>query len=511
MATTATTKTLVEQFKNIRRVATPLVQITTADPASVASRITADNTDKPVVQWDASAGFWARTKAGQSAMAAMMGKEPGPVLNAADAVFMARNAPAETILFIFNAQRVWQDITTAQGIWNLRDMFKANSRTLVLLTTAGAVAPVEISTDLIVVEDPLPDVEQIAAIITNQCKNAHPPLPVPDTATMERATDAMKGLSPFIVEQSVALALTRKGVNVADLWQHKKAEIKKTPGATIYEGSEKFADIGGHEGLKKNLQREINGKRKIKVVVIMDEFEKMMAGASSEHVGDGGVAKDSAQVVLTNMQDHKYGGMVLYGHPGAGKTVVAKALGNEADVLVIQADMGAMKASHVGESEQNVRAFFNMLLAIAGEGGAFIVATCNSTGALTTEIRRRFKSGFYFVDLPDRAEKDSIWSIHMKRYGISAQPLPNDSEWTGAEIENCCEKADNYGITLVEAAGTIVPIAKSQPQLIEERRREAHGGMLSAATGETYLLPSENEAKQQTPAKAGGRNVRLES
>ncbi len=492
-------KTLIEQFTNVRRVATPLVQVRTADAASVAARITSENSDIAVIQWDANAGFNARNNKGNAAIAHMLkdpdsGESASPVVvNAGDAMYAIKRAPANTIVLIFNAHRIWGDTTAVQGMWNLRDPYKATARTLVLFTTMEAKAPRELDTDLIVLEDELPDAEQLAHIITTQCLNAHPPLAVPDKVTMRKATDALKGLPPFVVEQIVALSLTKKGPNVADMWMRKKQAVQETAGATVYEGTERFTDIGGHDGLKANLQREINSKKPIKVIVIWDEFEKMIAGASSDHVGDGGVAKDSAQVVLTKMQDHDIRGVMLMGHPGAGKSVVAKAMGNEADCLVIQADMGAMRGGIVGESEARIRAFFSMLLAIGGDGGVFFVATVNGTGAITTEIRRRFKTGFYFVDLPERAEKDSIWAIHMKRYGIADQVLPDDDQWTGAEIQNCCEKADNYGITLVAAAKMIVPVAKMQPKLIEARRREAHSAMLSAATGETYMMPGARE------------------
>lgn len=517
-STKAPAKSLVDQFAVIRRTNTPLVQVRTADANSVMARITAAN-DVPIIQWDANAGFNVRNKAGNAALVAMLtdpesGDVGSPVVvNAADAVFAMKRAPSDVIIFMLNAQRVWTDTSTAQGIWNTRDPFKSSFRTLVLLTTMEAKAPRELDGDLIVLEDPLPDAEQLAKIVTAACQNSHPPLPVPDKATMTKATDALKGLPPFVADQLVAISLTKKGVNLSELWTRKKQAVQETAGAKVYEGAERFADIGGHDGLKRNLLREVNSKKPIKVIVIWDEFEKMIAGASSDHVGDGGVAKDSAQVILTNMQDHDIRGVLLMGHPGAGKSVVAKAMGNEADCLVIQADMGAMRGGIVGESEARIRAFFNMLLAIGGEGGVFFVATVNGTGAITTEIRRRFRTGFYFVDLPERAEKDSIWAIHMQRYGVPQQALPNDDQWTGAEIESCCEKADNYGCTLIEAAKMIVPVAKMQPKLIEARRREAHLAMLSAATGETYVMPGAGEPAEpdySMPVDAA-RKVRVES
>jgi len=488
-------KTLVEQFANVRRVSTPLVIIQTADANAVMASITKENQDQPVMQWDGAAGFAARTKpAGTKAVMIVApnddprGGDPALILNPADALFSARLAPAHSILFILNAHRIWNELPTMQAIWNLRDAFKSNHRTLVMFTTPEAKVPSELKADVISLNDPLPNEDQLSQIIGEVCANAD--LPKPTGETLAKAVDALKGLSAFVAEQVTALALTKKGVNLSELWERKRQEVEHVDGAKVYKGTERFDTVGGQKGLKDMLRMELNAKRPVKLVVILDEFEKMVAGGTSEHVGDGGVAKDATMTTLTFMQDHGVRGAVLYGHPGCGKTAVAKAMANEAGVLCIQADMGAMRGGIVGESEARVRAFFNLILAIAGDGGAFFVATCNSTAAFTTELRRRFKTGFFFVDLPDREEKDAIWAIQMQRYGLKKQARPDDTNWTGAEIEVACEKADNYSKPLVDVAKSIVTVAGSQPELIAQRRREAHNRLLSATTGETYVMPT---------------------
>ena len=475
--------TLTKEFATARRVSTPLIMIRTSDAASVMSTL-ADAT-VPVMQWDAAQGFAARSESGADALAEMTGGNL-QVLNPADAMFSLRTVAAGSIVFVINAHRIWQDIATVQAFWNLRDAFKSNGRTLVLLVTPEAKAPRELDSDVIVIDDPLPDAEALAEIITAQCANAEPPLAKPDVATLRKSVDALKGLSAFVAEQVTAMCLTRSGIDLTQLWERKRQAVEQTPGATIFRQKIRFADIGGHDGLKRDLLREVNSKRPVKVVVIFDEFEKSMAGAASD---SSGVSQDASKTVLTYMQDHDVRGTILFGHPGAGKTLVAKAMSSEADCLCIMADMGAMKGSLVGESEAKIRQFFTMVSAIAGDGGAFFVATCNSTGALTTEMRRRFKTGFYFVDLPSREEKDAVWNIHMSKRNISAQPMPDDTNWTGAEIESCCEKADNYGITLIDAALSIVPVATAQPELIDARRREANRRLLSSTTGTSYEMP----------------------
>ena len=112
--------TLVEQFGNVRRVSTPLVAIGTTDANAVMAAITAAHSDAPVIQWDAARGFAVRTQpAGDRALAIITAKrEPGtedlPVLNPADAIVMAMDAPAGTILFVVNAHCVWDKLTVMQ-------------------------------------------------------------------------------------------------------------------------------------------------------------------------------------------------------------------------------------------------------------------------------------------------------------------------------------------------------------------------------------------------------------
>src|SRR5262249_50758747 len=87
----------------------------------------------------------------------------------------------------------------------------------------------------------------------------------------------------------------------------------------------------------------------------------------------------------------------------------------------------------------------------------------------------------FFVDLPGPAERERIWQIHLRRFALDpGQRRPADREWSGAEIETCCETADLLGIGLIEAAQFIVPVAVTAGESIERRRCWASGRCLSA-------------------------------
>ena len=79
---------MIKAFREARRVSTPLIGITTADPASTMKAIKENSKeDTPLVRWDVTAGFAALNESGKSALAMMMGmlqkrRDPAGVFSA---------------------------------------------------------------------------------------------------------------------------------------------------------------------------------------------------------------------------------------------------------------------------------------------------------------------------------------------------------------------------------------------------------------------------------------------
>jgi hypothetical protein len=91
-----------------------------------------------------------------------------------------------------NAQRFWNDPQVSQAIWNLRDVFKANGRTLALLTTPGAVLPDELTQDVLVLDEPLPAVEDLTRILEETIAAE---VAEPESDASGKAVDALLGLA----------------------------------------------------------------------------------------------------------------------------------------------------------------------------------------------------------------------------------------------------------------------------------------------------------------------------
>jgi SpoVK/Ycf46/Vps4 family AAA+-type ATPase len=162
-----------------------------------------------------------------------------------------------------------------------------------------------------------------------------------------------------------------------------------------------------------------------------------------------------------------------------------------------------MKGSLVGESERKIRAAMEVFKAVSQGKGMFI-ATCNRISALPPELRRRFTMGTFFVDLPSKEERKSIWKIWLDRYSLQEQAgddgVPAIDErcegYTGAEIRALCDNAYRMGATLEEAFEYVVPVIKSNSAEVEALRKLAEGRFISASKSGTYQIPKAASGKR---------------
>jgi SpoVK/Ycf46/Vps4 family AAA+-type ATPase len=234
--------------------------------------------------------------------------------------------------------------------------------------------------------------------------------------------------------------------------------------------------------------------------------------------------------------------VLILGVPGTGKSAFAKALGNELGLRTVVLDLGRLKGGLVGETEAKTREALRLLRAtrrnvafvdevekaLAGAqqngvtdsgvamgqfgaplshmadhpGDSFFVMTANDVSKLPPEFTRAGRlNAVFFVDLPDRRQRDLIWDLHLGQFGIDpGQRRPGDSEWTGSEIKTCCETADLLGIPLEEAAQYIVPVAVTAGEKIEALRQWASGRCLGAERPGLYV-------REAPGSKGKARNV----
>lgn len=486
---------MIAQFKAARAVGVPLVAITTPDQqATVAELTELANGSKPFVRWDAVRGAVGLNEPGQIAVTAQFGDDARyTTANLTECLDGASRFPEKTILVLLNAQRFLSVDSVVQAICNLRDEYSTAGSTLVLLGPAFDL-PVELAGDVLQLDEPLPTTEQIADLLRDVAEDAQ--VAVTAEAALAGA-EALTGLSKFAAEQATALSLVSGELEQDGLWERKRQMISAQKGLTVWKGQEGFDSLRGLENLKGFERRLLRGPGAPRVVVFIDEIDKSVAGGAG--TGDtSGVSQDYHGTLLSWMQDTGATGILLFGPAGTGKSEIAKATGNEAGIPTVVCDLGAMKGSLVGESEQALRNALKTIRAV-GQGNALVIATCNRIQGLTPELRRRFRLGTFFVDLPTAAEREAIWSLYLDKFGLADEPAFSHDGWTGAEIRQCCENAWRLGCDLQEAAQFIVPVSISAANEIASLRQQADGRFISASYPGKYRL--DGQPKADTPKR----------
>lgn len=489
-------------FRQAKRAGVPLVMIETSDCSSSLSEIIASLNGKKeetvVLKWNLVAGLTAANEIARNVADELNGGND-PAIATGNPVEMLRildKVPEGSVVVMFGADKVASEPAVRQAIWNLRDSFKATGKMLVLLTPIGTKLSNDIKDDIVVIEHALPTEEKLEQIAKSLVEDAGLP-PLTDEVKA-KAVDATLGLSEFAAEQVVAMSISKAGIDTANLWERKRKAIEQTAGLNVWKGGEKFADVGGCDNAKGFFGNLIKGKRSPRCVVFIDEIEKAVGSQQDT----SGTSQEMLGTLLRWMQDKAVSGCILIGVAGSGKSAISKAIGNEAGVPTIEFDLSAMKGSLVGESNAKLRGAIATVDAI-GQGRVLCVATCNSIGNLPPELRRRFTLGTFFFDLPSNEERASIWKIYRQKYGLK-DALPDDTNWTGAEIKQCCEVADRLGISLKAAAKFVVPIAKSAAETIENLRKSASNRFVSASYEGVYQY-------NNTPlANPSGRKIQAE-
>lgn len=476
---------LIDQVKAAHFCSTPLLRITTTDAAALTGKLVeALNGKVPAYGWDVVRGVRALNHA--ASLKAWVGA--GDESSAPMAMLMAaeHDMPEKAVLIAHNLHRHLDNSVTIQAVWNLRDVFKTNNRMLVLLGPPFDL-PTELADDFISLDDPLPTPEEITELVNEVVKSASEldKKFTCDPATKTRAIAALRGLPAFKGEQVAYMSVRPTGFDLEELWEQKRIAVNAVHGLTMNRPTVTFKDIGGLDELKAMFSRRFAGPLPPSMFVRIDEFEKTGMSSAAQH-DTSGTSQDQGNVFLQTMQDEGMDGVVLVGPPGCSKSMISYAVGAEFQVPTLSLDLGACLGGIVGQSQERIRTAMRTIKATGGEG-VFVVATCNKLDVVSPELKRRFTAGIYYCGLPSSVEKAAIWTISLAKYKLDAnQPRPDDTRWTGSDIERCCRQAYAQSLSLVDAAGTFVPVYRTDPQAIDRLEELADGRFLSVSRPGPY-------------------------
>ena len=243
-------------------------------------------------------------------------------------------------------------------------------------------------------------------------------------------------------------------------------------------------------------------------------------------------------------------GAMLVGVPGCGKSLTAKAIATAWSVPLLKVDLGALKSKFVGDSEANLRKVFKLIEAIgrcvvwfdeiekalqgatsgSADGGvssdalgavlswmqerqgeAFVIATANDVSALPPELLRKGRfDEVWFVDLPTFGERGAVLAAALRDHGrhtvtVDADKVAKATEgFTGSEIAAIVPDAlfaafnDNAREIetddLIDAARTVVPLSKTAAEKITKLREWASGRARPASAAEVVKLAAKGRA-----------------
>jgi transitional endoplasmic reticulum ATPase len=193
-------------------------------------------------------------------------------------------------------------------------------------------------------------------------------------------------------------------------------------------------------------------------------------------------------------------GILLYGAPGTGKTLLAKAVANESGVNFISVKGPSLISKYIGESERGIREVFkkakqasptilffdeiDSLVPSRGTGGTdshvtervisqfltemdgieelkgvIVLAATNRMDIIDPALLRNGRFDLLFeLPVPDQETRLSIFKIHTKDKpldkGTDLKSLAGRTEgWVGSDIEALCRRASMNAIRRYIAAG----------------------------------------------------------
>lgn len=379
-----------------------------------------------------------------------------------------------------------------------------NTHKTIILLSATQEIPTELEKEITVLNFPLPDRAELGALLDRIIEDVRQFAQVRidlDDAGRDRLLGAALGLSLNEAENVFAKIIVKderlSGDDVNEVFSEKQQIIRKSGLLEYYATDETFGSVGG-------------------LPVLKDWLEKR-AVAFGQRARDFGLPPPK--------------GVLLLGVQGCGKSLCAKAVSSLWQLPLLRFDMGRMFGSLVGSSEENVRkaiavaesvapavlwvdeidkAFVGSQSSGTTDGGTtarvfgtfltwlsektapvFVVATANDISQLPPELMRKGRlDEIFFVDLPDPAEREAIFRIHLdrRRRSPAAFRLPELVEasqgFSGAEIEQAiisalfdafAENGELATDHVLEALRQTVPLSRTMDEKLAQLRLWADG------------------------------------
>ena len=433
--------------------------------------------------------------------------------------FVEKLSPTvSAVVILRDFHRFLDDVSVSRKLRNLARALKSQPKNIVILSPQLTI-PDDLSEVMTVLEFPLPNPVTIRTEIDRVLGALSQSL---DERTLDELVQSCQGLTidriRRVLARSIAMHNKLQANDVELILEEKRQTIRQTQILDFYPTTEDITDIGGLDNLKDWLIRR-----------------------------GGSFSAKARQYGLPYPK-----GLMLVGIQGTGKSLSAKAIAHHWHLPLLRLDVGRLFGGLVGESESRTRQMVQLAEALApcvlwideidkafagadgrGDSGTssrvfgtfitwmaektspvFVVATANNIQSLPPELLRKGRfDEIFFVGLPSRDERRSIFSVHLTRLRPQAlQSYDLDRlayetpDFSGAEIEQTLIEAMHIGFSqnrdfttddILESASQMVPLARTAQDQIAALQAWAASGKARLASKHNSLSDRIQQQMQQ--------------
>ena len=415
--------------------------------------------------------------------------------------------PAIFLLKDFN--RFLSDLAISRKLRNLSRILKLQPKTIIIIGSELNI-PKELQDSITILQFQLPTEEEIIKELDRLIKSLKITL---DNKLFENIIRSCQGLSleriRRVLSKIIATYKTIDENSISILLSEKKQIIRQTEILEYWSVNEEFDSLGGLENLKEWLKKR-----------------QTAFGSQASNYG------------LPTPR-----GLLLIGLQGTGKSLTAKAIANNWKLPLLKLDVGKLFGGIVGESESRLRQMISVTETISpcilwideidkafsnsenkGDSGTsnrvlgtfiswlsektkpvFVIATANSIDYLPLEIIRKGRfDEIFFLDLPQKSEREEIFKIHLQQFrpnnwqSFNCLKLAQLTEsFSGAEIRQTIieamyqafyEKREFTTLDIQNAVSELIPLANIENEQMLKLKKWARSGKIRLASTKDIFL-----------------------
>lgn len=388
------------------------------------------------------------------------------------AILGLTQAEENTILFMFNGHWYADKPPIVQTVQDNLRLWSNQGKAVVFVSPSKKI-PMELEKDFILLDLSLPDEDEIESII--KIISPSDDL-IPTGVARDRLINSCKGLTRAELENVLALSVVETEGNsfsTAVINEHKAMAVQKTGYLDVLKGDLNFSDIVGYDNFKQFILETIDNPKAKGVMAIGPPG----CGKTTLMKAIGGQTGKFALSVNMGSMFSKYQGETDQNINNTINFVTA--IGDCILLIdEFEKQFAGASSDGSLDSGTTRRATGRWLDFLQNRPkGVYIVGTANSFNGIPGEYLRpgRWDTSPFFIDLPTEEVRLQILQYYCKKLGIKypQNPMPQMKDYSGAEIEAMCHIADMRDISLTDAAECIIPQAKTMAENIANLREWA--------------------------------------